>query len=131
MDTVPKNIVLASVVLSNKQNHLAFMNEKEKKSGFFSETALKPHVSYTFPTRADSRSDKFLILKLVGDVFELKHGTKELSKLDFNTLLHNSAFKIYFEEVLTQRNSESPHAYTVKDICKAYLEHDGTLLSSC
>lgn len=95
------------------------MTKEGKKSGCFSESALKPHVSDTFLTSADSRSDKFLILKLVGDAFELKHSTKELSKPDFNTLLHNSAFKIYFEEVLTQKNTESPHAYTVKDVCKA------------
>lgn len=119
MDSVSKSIFLASALLSNKQNHLAFMTKKGKKSGFFSESALKPHVSYTFPTSADSRSDKFLILKLVGDAFELKHGTKELSKPDFNTLLHNSAFKIYFEDVLTQKNTESPRAYAVKDVCKA------------
>lgn len=114
-----KIIFVASVLLSNKQNHLAFMTKEGKKSGCFSESALKPHVSDTLLTSADSRSDKFLILKLVGDAFELKHGTKELSKPDFNTLLHNSAFKIYFEEVLTQKNTESPHAYTVKDVCKA------------
>lgn len=88
-------------------------------TGFFNETSLKPHVSDAFTTRADSSSDKFFLLKIVGDVFTLKHTTKELSKLDFNTLLHNSGFNIYFEELLTQKNMESPSAYAVKDICKA------------
>lgn len=87
------------------------------ESGF--STAFNPPASYNFTTRADSSSDKFLILKLVGDAFDLKRTTKELSKLDFNTLLHNSSFKIYFEELLTQKNMESPRAYAVKDICKA------------
>lgn len=86
---------------------------------FTTKNALKLHVSDAFTTRADSSSDTFFSLKLGGDVFALKHTTKELSKLDFNTLLHNSAFNIYFEELLTLKNMESPGAYAVKDICKA------------
>lgn len=53
-----------------RKNHLAFTT---KKSGFFNENAPKPHVSEDFTTRADSSSDKFFFLKLVGDVFTLKH----------------------------------------------------------
>lgn len=97
--------VCASALPSNKQSLLAFMTIK---SSFINGNALKAHVSDTSTTRADSSTDTLLFLKLVGDASELKHTTKELSKLDFNILLYNYAFNIYFEELLTLRYMESP-----------------------
>lgn len=89
---------------SSSQKPSSFHNNRVRFFFFFNENTLKPHVSDAFTTRADSSSDTFFSLKLGrGGVFTLKRTAKELSKLDFNTLLHNSAFNIYFEELLTQK----------------------------